>query len=820
MTRSQTIGLSLFVLVLAGLIATPCRAQSESGPIVITEVLYNGASLPGISELEWIEVYNASDTPVDLNGWSLRTLISGGSLRHTIGSSVVLAPWSFGLLCGSSTSVLACDYRYRSISLRDVTGTIRLLDAQLSVADEVTYGAAGWPAPAEGQPIVFTGRVSEDNDDGAAWQISTEQLGYFERSSNRGTPGIHGPDQYLPVATPLTGVAGWRMLAAPFPDLTVRDLSERVHVQGLPERLPRGTPNVYLSYSSPGQDSSFVYWTPASSLTNPLRPGAGYLLYVFPSDLGKSFTYEGMGRSLNVTVYSLPRSRRWHFIGNPFPNAFDIGGLNLGSQGFQTTVQAWVPNDGVRQQSNGTVVAGSYRILNPVPGCEQDLSDDLMPHQGFFAENDPSSGLSTGMTSLTFSYQAQMPLTAVAARSGSPSQTSADPKINVPPMWTSPCPEASEPPKLPFLFSATASDGTVVAQDAAAILTFSPDASDGWDAGDATKLAPMNGSQTTLGFAAVDDRSEQRAVASYSSTAGPVLVDLVLVPGAVDPSTTLTLSWNASAIPADWTAELLVGDVIVDLHEQSSYPLPSSLVASLARSLHPTPESVSESVSTAASSVVGRRPTRPVARALPMPMRKSPTTLAVRVGPSASLPVELASFSATASGRAALLSWTTLSESNNAGFHVERNTPTGFVEVAYRAGTGTSNEPRSYRVHVRDLPVGTHTFRLRQVDTDGTSHVAGTETVRIDPSDRLAVSVSPNPVRDAASIRVTVDREQRVRVVLFDVMGRAIRTLHDGSVGASAPLHLRLTNPPPSGLYLIRVVGESVVHTQKMHVVR
>ncbi|MBE2186251.1 MAG: hypothetical protein IAE99_05705, partial [Rhodothermales bacterium] len=73
------------------------------------------------------------------------------------------------------------------------------------------------------------------------------------------------------------------------------------------------------------------------------------------------------------------------------------------------------------------------------------------------------------------------------------------------------------------------------------------------------------------------------------------------------------------------------------------------------------------------------------------------------------LPVELVSFSGTASGRTAHLSWTTASETNNIGFVVERQTGDAWTDVsALIAGQGTTTERTDYTYDVANLTAGRH----------------------------------------------------------------------------------------------------------------
>ena len=104
---------------------------------------------------------------------------------------------------------------------------------------------------------------------------------------------------------------------------------------------------------------------------------------------------------------------------------------------------------------------------------------------------------------------------------------------------------------------------------------------------------------------------------------------------------------------------------------------------------------------------------------------------------SSTIPVELVSFGAYAEGSdGAVLTWQTASEQNNAGFEVQHRATDGgrwrtlgFVDS--KASGGTTSETNTYRYTAEDLAVGTHWFRLKQEDLDGTSTLTDPVTVRL-----------------------------------------------------------------------------------------
>ena len=101
-------------------------------------------------------------------------------------------------------------------------------------------------------------------------------------------------------------------------------------------------------------------------------------------------------------------------------------------------------------------------------------------------------------------------------------------------------------------------------------------------------------------------------------------------------------------------------------------------------------------------------------------------------------------FTAVADGQAALLTWRTASETNNSGFHVEQRQPGGaFASLAFVEGAGITTSAQRYRFRVADAEYGVQTFRLRQVDTDGTTALSAVQPVRLVPE----AAVPCRPIR-------------------------------------------------------------------------
>jgi len=189
---------------------------------------------------------------------------------------------------------------------------------------------------------------------------------------------------------------------------------------------------------------------------------------------------------------------------------------------------------------------------------------------------------------------------------------------------------------------------------------------------------------------------------------------------------------------------------------------------------------------------------------------------------AATLPVALADFGAVVEQERAVLSWTTHSETNNAGFGIEHKHGDGsFETIGYVEGAGTTADARSYRHRTDPLAPGLHTFRLRQEDLDGSSTYSREITLTRSLSTTHSVSaVAPNPVAEEAAVSVVVGKSQPVRVAVYDVLGRQVALLHEGPMSANDPTTFTLGDNLQSGVYFLRVSGPSFTATRQFLRVR
>jgi hypothetical protein len=178
------------------------------------------------------------------------------------------------------------------------------------------------------------------------------------------------------------------------------------------------------------------------------------------------------------------------------------------------------------------------------------------------------------------------------------------------------------------------------------------------------------------------------------------------------------------------------------------------------------------------------------------------------------LPVEFASFAARQTGANAVkLTWTTGSETGNAGFRVQRRQEPGgrtggWTDVGFVEGAGTTTEEQTYRFRDANLPYAADSvaYRLKQVDIDGSTQLTDPVVVeRPGPQQLVLKKTAPNPARRQVTVQYAVPEDaQEVRMRLYDVLGRQVRTLDIGAKEGRHEQQIRVQGLA-SGVYLLRL---------------
>jgi photosystem II stability/assembly factor-like uncharacterized protein len=190
----------------------------------------------------------------------------------------------------------------------------------------------------------------------------------------------------------------------------------------------------------------------------------------------------------------------------------------------------------------------------------------------------------------------------------------------------------------------------------------------------------------------------------------------------------------------------------------------------------------------------------------------------MRYDPHSFVPVELISFTSSASGNNVLLKWNTTTELNNQGFDVERaSIPGQWEKIGFVTGSGTTTEKRSYIYEDNALDPGTYYYRLKQIDYDGSFEYSDEIEVEITaPFNFVLEQNYPNPFNPTTKIKYSVPNDGLVNIAIYNVLGEKVADLVNTFQKTGHHEIDFNANELASGLYMYRMEAGEFVSVKKM----
>ena len=188
------------------------------------------------------------------------------------------------------------------------------------------------------------------------------------------------------------------------------------------------------------------------------------------------------------------------------------------------------------------------------------------------------------------------------------------------------------------------------------------------------------------------------------------------------------------------------------------------------------------------------------------------------------LPVEMTSFTAVAQKTSALLAWSTATEVNNYGFEVERSTmsntaPTmNWQKIGFVQGAGTSNAPHEYSFTDKNIPSGCYTYRLKQIDRDGSFKYSQSVEVEVETAPHI-FSLSqnyPDPFNPTTNIIYSLRSDGKVRLAVYDILGNEVGVLVNGVQTAGSHQVMFSGSNLASGIYFYKLESSGQTIIKKM----
>lgn len=212
-------------------------------------------------------------------------------------------------------------------------------------------------------------------------------------------------------------------------------------------------------------------------------------------------------------------------------------------------------------------------------------------------------------------------------------------------------------------------------------------------------------------------------------------------------------------------------------------------------------------------------------------------------GSDMSLPVKLASFTATAGDGQVTLNWVTESEVNNEAFILERSDDgETFYQIAEFEGSGTTSARTDYS-YTDSYVINGITYHFRLSDRDINGVITYHSTVQARPNS-AGISIYdpdavvnkfqlyanyPNPFNPETTIifdMPTVNNDQKeIKLIIFNAIGQLVTTLYSGTIsGGRYSLKWDGRNTAginqPSGVYFLNLQSAQFVQSRKMVLVR
>jgi hypothetical protein len=191
------------------------------------------------------------------------------------------------------------------------------------------------------------------------------------------------------------------------------------------------------------------------------------------------------------------------------------------------------------------------------------------------------------------------------------------------------------------------------------------------------------------------------------------------------------------------------------------------------------------------------------------------------------MPVELNSFASLVSERDVKLQWSTSSETNNAGFEIQKsvsgNQNSEWIIAGFVNGSGTKNTPTNYSFTDSKLNAGKYQYRLKQIDNNGNyKFYTLNNLVEIGIPAKFSLSQNyPNPFNPKTKINFQLPTDVAVTLKIYDITGKEIAVLLNSEFKKADYYSVDFNGSNfSSGIYFYRITADDFVSTKKMTLIK
>jgi hypothetical protein len=182
------------------------------------------------------------------------------------------------------------------------------------------------------------------------------------------------------------------------------------------------------------------------------------------------------------------------------------------------------------------------------------------------------------------------------------------------------------------------------------------------------------------------------------------------------------------------------------------------------------------------------------------------------------LPITLANISARPQGKNIIVDWATASESENKGFELQRSSDNlNWEGITFINGAGNSTSTINYSYEDKGLYPSRYYYRLKQVDFDGRYKFSVVVSAMIDGKAEYELKQNfPNPLKDETTIRYILPETSKVNLTIFDMNGRPIKVLVNGTKGAGMHAQNFYPGALPAGVYYYKLQAGNFTSVKKL----
>ncbi len=183
-------------------------------------------------------------------------------------------------------------------------------------------------------------------------------------------------------------------------------------------------------------------------------------------------------------------------------------------------------------------------------------------------------------------------------------------------------------------------------------------------------------------------------------------------------------------------------------------------------------------------------------------------------GPSlAVMPVSLSTFHGNLNNGKVYLTWSSNYEANSSHFVIEKSVDGSSYKSIGQVKSGSASRQYSF---IDNAELGrVNYYRLHQVDYDGKAAYSRVLIIRNDIGN-VVMNISPNPIGSFVNISLTLERDEAIKIHLYDQLGRQVKQYNvQGNKGLNS-FNISDLNSLPGGTYTVELIGKSIKTRQQI----